>query len=487
MKLTLKTKNGEAVYSFDKPTLISDLLKKHSAGLDLPCGGTGKCGKCKVRVEGELSELSEQEAKHLTDEEIADSVRLACKTYALGDVTIYSYNTIFDNIQGAEEIGNADYVINPPTKDKKLFAAAVDIGTTTVAVSIFALPEGKCLGTVNSANPQRAYGADVMARIGASSEHLCEMQSLIKNQIDALCDKIGVKPDIVCVTGNPTMLHIYAGIDPSPLGVAPFAVPCRFGEWQENTYIPPVVSAFVGADTVTAMLKCSFATSDKTLLLADLGTNGELALLKNGKIYTTSTAAGPAFEGVGISKGMTATEGAIHKVWTQNSEVIFSVLQNSKEKGICGSGILDAARVALELEIADESGYMDDDLKLGDVNFTTADMRSFQLAKAAVRAGIERLLDLAEVTYDEVDKLYICGGFGSFLNVESAAKTGLIPMSLADKATAVGNAALDGAAMTFLTADGLDNIGKIVSNSQFLELSGDVKFGELFIEYMCFD
>src|SRR5699024_935882 len=214
------------------------------------------------------------------------------------------------------------------------------------------------------------------------------------------------------------------GRSPEPLSHAPFLADCLFDMdttlWNRQVYLPPCMNAFVGADITCAVLASGMTRRPDTALLCDIGTNGELALWKEGHLYVTSTAAGPAFEGAGISCGCGSVPGAIDRVWVENGTIAAHTLGEQPAVGVCGSGLIDAVAAFLETEDIDETGAAElDELPLRDgVCLLPKDIRAVQLAKAAIAAGIQTLLQLAQVPESEIRQLYIAGGFGSHLNVD---------------------------------------------------------------------
>jgi uncharacterized 2Fe-2S/4Fe-4S cluster protein (DUF4445 family) len=247
------------------------------------------------------------------------------------------------------------------------------------------------------------------------------------------------------------------------------------------------MNAFVGADITCAVL-ASKMCGKETALLCDVGTNGEIALWKGGVLYVTSTAAGPAFEGAGISCGCSSIPGAIDRVWLENGELQIHTIGDAPAVGVCGSGLIDAVAQLLEAEWMDETGALDDDevaLAPG-VVLLQKDIRAMQLAKAAIAAGIQTLLEVSDTTCDQIETLYIAGGFGSHLSIESAVKIGLIPVELENKVQVIGNAALAGAAQLLLDSRKLEELRTIAARSKHWNLGGNPKFNENYMNAMLF-
>ena len=467
----------------EKP--LEKLLMEAGLAHPHPCGGRGVCGKCAVEITGELSPMTEAERK-------AGS-RLSCQTVLMGDATL----TLKDTSEGMriESESRAEAAASRPMAGK--YGAAVDIGTTTVALRIYDLADGMVVGSAAALNPQRSVAADVMGRIDAA----CHGQSeLLKKQIteciEALLKKAvagrEITVDALVLSGNTTMLYLLVGRDPSSLATAPFEADTLFDTETEilgiPAYLPPCMGAFVGADITEALLAGGICGKDGTYLLCDIGTNGEIALLKDGSLFVTSTAAGPAFEGVGISSGCMGISGAIDRVWAENGTLRFTTIDDQPPIGLCGSGLIDAVAAALSVELIDETGAMEEDeIDLGGILLLPEDVRALQLAKAAIAAGIDTLLDEAGVSADDIDECVIAGGFGSHLNPASAAAIGLLPATLVPRIRTIGNGSLDGASLTLLDTGKKDTLRAIAASAKLVNLGGNPKFNAYYIDKMMFE
>ena len=283
------------------------------AGLSVahPCGGRGTCGKCAVEITGAISPPDEAEQRAGT--------RLSCRVILRGNATVTLLNT--DAGMRIESESRADTVANRPMAGR--YGAAVDIGTTTVALRVYDLENGALLGQAAALNPQRSIAADVMGRIDAATHgELSLLQKQITDCIatllaEATADK-DIAVDALVLSGNTTMLYLLVGREPSSLATAPFAADTLFDTETEilgiPAYLPPCIGAFVGADITSALLASGVCDKKGTFLLCDIGTNGEIALVRDETLLVTSTAAGPAFEGVGISSGCMGVSGAIDRV-----------------------------------------------------------------------------------------------------------------------------------------------------------------------------
>ena len=468
-------------------TPISRILADNGILTPQPCGGRGVCGKCAALMEGALSEPTAEERKA--------GARLICQAALMGDASI----TIPQH-QPMDQIETGSMNVAPEQPLGAGVGAAVDIGTTTLALRLFDLQTGQCLGVSSMANPQIAVAADVIGRIGAAMDGRLEhLRSMIASAIETLiaqsAAQAGVEPSSVqtlAVTGNTTMLYLLTGRNPEPLSHSPFEADCLFDETVQlgsrTAYLPPCLHAFVGADITCAVLASGMMKKDDIALLCDVGTNGEIALWKDGVLYVSSTAAGPAFEGAGITCGCGSIPGAIDRVTVRDGALEVSTIRQQSAAGLCGSGLVDAVAALLELEWVDETGAMDDDeVTLKDsVVLTQADIRAVQLAKAAIAAGIECLLRTAGVKHEQVQKVYLAGGFGSHLNLNNAARIGLLPESLIARTEVIGNAALDGTVMTLLRGESLHELRRIASCASHVDLGGNPVFNEQYVEMMFF-
>ena len=456
--------------------------------MQMPCGGRGVCGKCRVILDGNASESNEAERRARS--------RLACQARLLGDC--HAVLPLGDAMAQIE----VDGIRFMPTENdvQEKAGAAVDIGTTTIALRLYDLHSGQAIGSSSALNPQTSVAADVMGRIGAAlSGRLDELGSMasgaIKRLLHEACQGAQITEEDVTklvVTGNTTMLYLLTGRSPHSLAKAPFDADDLFDREVSflglPCYLPPCMNAFVGADIACAVLAAGQCRSPQTSLLIDIGTNGEIALWKDGTLYVTSTAAGPAFEGAGISQGCGSMIGAIDRVWIEKGGIVAHTIGDAPAAGVCGSGLVDAVASLLKLGIVDETGATEEALLPigGGVSLTPRDIRQVQLAKAAIAAGIYTLMEKAHVLPAEIAVMYIAGGFGSHLDVQSATAIGLIPAALADKAVVIGNAALSGASALLFGQSLRDEIKQIRRVSRHVNLGGNSRFNSAFVDEMLF-
>lgn len=491
---------------------VNGIPIKTQAGLSLseitkgekPCGGHGLCGKCKVIAKGELSPITEREKSLLSSEQLSEGFRLACLTFALGNCEIVTP----DGEKGSQIVTEGALPAIKIDPIFKYYGVSIDIGTTTLAARLYK-SDGTLLSSTSMLNPQQEWGADVISRVesalnGKGKELASSIRAALSGIISELAFTADIDPkniDGVVITGNTIMLSLLTETSPEPFSHAPFEVNRLFGETisaaelnipvlkiDTKIYLAPCISAFVGADTVCALLATELCSKD-TAMLADIGTNGEIALWHNGKLTVCSTAAGPAFEGVGISMGMRGAAGAIDKVTLINEKLEAHVIGDVPPAGICGSGLIDAVACLLDNETLDQTGYLEDEKVTikGPVAITPQDIRMLQLAKSAINAGIMTLLHNQGLSETDIDSLYIAGGFGNYLNKRNAARIGLLPKSLATKSVSVGNAALSGASMILLNSDFKKKAEAIAKAANVAELSTDQFFAEEYVTGMLFE
>lgn len=513
MKLTVQKGTQTDYVDFEHPTLLSCLLEGNNH-LAMPCGGKGRCLKCKVQVRGVVSTPSQNEQNLLSLAEIKSGFRFACMTTVLGDATV--------TLSAAKDQKILTTVSMPQMKLcpwGESFGVAIDIGTTTVAAYLYNLKSGELLHSTAKINPQTAFGADVITRIekalGGNQQLLsAAITGCINELLVALCASTPIplnQIDCIAITGNTAMLYLLTARSPGSLATAPFITEYYFGEFLSSkelgfvtpnakVYLSRCISSYVGGDITTAILSSEIAASRNPTLLVDIGTNGEMALCVNGKITCCSTAAGPAFEGAGISMGMPAVDGAISHVTFNKLKFTYDVIGNTSPVGLCGSGIIDAVAAMLNAGIIEETGYLLPDghhfeeyvtedgftLPGTSARITQADIRAIQLGKSAICAGITTLLHEAGVTPDQLDKLIIAGGFGSYMDVVSAERIGLIPKGFSIKSVSIGNAAATGAAMILLNQDLLHLSEEISQRCESLELSTNAYFMDEYINNMMF-
>ncbi|MBN2635313.1 MAG: DUF4445 domain-containing protein [Prolixibacteraceae bacterium] len=489
-----------------KGTPLIDVL--HEFGVEFPCGGNGTCGRCKVKLlEGNLKTDAIQQQK-LEQLNLADEWRLACFCNAESDITLEVSQ--FENIILAD---NTTFDFQPQNG----FGIAVDLGTTTVVVQLLNLENGHLLDSVSEVNAQARFGGDLISRIQNSLDgNQIEMQEIIRKQIGKMIGSVlkknRVKVSKIILVGNTVMHHIFSGLNVQSLSFYPFESPdmgmrqfsTKQLKWplSETTEIRfyPSIGSFVGSDILAGIAATKMAEQEKLSVLIDLGTNGEIVVGNRDKIICASTAAGPAFEGAKISQGMRAATGAISSVKASpnpsgggesgNKNLIINktqlychVIGNGKAKGICGSGLIDAMAILLQqgkIGMFGEINSGEEKIELTPgIYITQQDIREFQLAKAAIATGLQILLNRLNISFNEIETVFIAGGFGNFLNIENVIRSGLIECE-AEKIVKLGNTALIGAKLFLFEED--EFIQKILEKTTHINLESDANFQDIYVE-----
>ncbi len=596
--------------------------------IDVPCGGEGSCGKCRLIVVSGAAEPTTIERKWFSDEELQAGWRLACQSAVDGpaevDIPSVSLATVEQKIlvryqkknQGkVSELFSGKGVPTPfsdppvrkqyvelssPTRGDDLpdalrleralgvgplamdvsllrelsarlreagfcgtavlagdrlldfevgnteadaFAVAVDLGTTTLAGELMDLGTGSEWATTARLNPQTRFGDDVLSRILHAREKpdgLARLQEAVVSAVDEmigeLCLQAGVPRQRVyelAVAGNTTMQQLFCGVDPGPLGEVPFVptggrgVSCPAAELglhihpRGGVYVMPAIGGFVGGDTVAGLLATGLTDVQRPALFVDIGTNGEIVLLADGRLSAASTAAGPAFEGARISRGMRGGPGAIEKV-VVDGRLRINVIGNVPPAGICGSGLIDAAAELLRHRLLSCEGRlrtpdqcaplaepMPPDLAErivlhdGQISFlladeaetadgrpivlTQRDIRELQLASGAIRAGIAILLRRAGLEPKDLELVLIGGGFGNFIRRGNAQRIGLLPIEIERRHIRyMGNTSLAGARLAALSGQARRAAEELARRAEHVDLSTDTDFSREFAEAMIF-
>lgn len=492
---------------------LLDAFIRQEIYISAPCGGKGRCGKCGVQVLNGNTWISDEDKKIYSEEELDAGWRLSCCLYPTEELEVsvsQSDESLF------EAVGETENTKESGTEES-FYNVAVDIGTTTIAMSLTGGDSGKVFHTVTSVNSQRAYGADVISRIQASVDGKKEeLQKSIQKDLQDCMEKLlkekelpGERVKTIIISGNTTMGHLLMGYDCDTLGVFPF-IPVnidfikgteailgtdKFG--KKEVILLPGISTYVGGDIVSGMYAYDFTEKEDVCMFIDLGTNGEMGIGNKEKILVTSTAAGPAFEGGNITWGMGSVPGAICSVKLNGAEAEVKTIRDEAPQGICGTGVVETAAELVREEVVDETGaldedYFDDGFPLAktpdgkEIVFTQKDVREIQLAKAAVRAGVETLLLRYGIKKEEVSKVYLAGGFGYKLDTEKAIAIGMLPEEWADRIVTVGNSSLSGACKYLKDENGDKTIEKLVSISEEINLSADKEFNEFYMNEMFF-
>jgi len=422
----------------------------------------------------------------------------------------------------------------------RCFGIAFDIGTTTLVGSLLNLCNGEEVALASRINPQVSFGDDVLSRIRHASQErngLLELRKCIRDavagMVDELCEEAKVERHYVyeaTFAGNTTMQHLLCGLDVAQLGHVPFVPACGRGlllgagelgvpiHPRGSVYVYPVIGGFVGGDTVAGILATQLVQRESPAMMVDIGTNGEIVLACDGKLWAASTAAGPAFEGARISCGMRATAGAIEKI-VVDDELHVSVIGGGAPMGLCGSALIDLAADLLDRGALSSAGRLlppvelppglPDDVRRrvtadGDgvafllaethalprsrpITVTQRDFRELQLATGAIRAGVRILLKQAGLKTGDLKCILIAGGFGSFIRRSKAQRIGLLPGDVHhERIRYVGNTSLNGARWALLSTNARIQAEKLARQAVHVELSQDPQFQTEFADAMIF-
>ena len=587
---------------------ISEAAHEAGLSLHLPCGGKGKCGKCRVTVlSGKVSEPTEEELAALTEQELALGVRLACMALLEGDAVVElppearvigtkalngdlvrsvgiapnvhqiplklppprledqrsDFSRLRDGLatfapelavcpavlrilpammrEGkfevvASVVGSRLVDVTPGTMRPRTLGVAVDIGTTTVVAYLVDLLTGKQLTTAAAYNEQGRHGADVISRIEYCNTReggLAELRSLVLGTINGVigealaesgCDAQSVYE--VTVVGNTAMSHLFMGLDPRYLAQAPY-IPVTAGPHQlrpddagldmhprGSVFCLPTIAGFVGADTVGVLLATEIVEREHAVLAVDIGTNGEVALWSGERLLVASCAAGPAFEGAQIEHGMRAAPGAIEHVMLRDGDIELQTIADQPAVGICGSGLFDAMARVLELGVVGSSGrfrdsaaseglsaqllrrivgegnerrfILSDPDEASPIYLSQRDVRQLQLAKGAVRAAVEILLEVAGLKPEDLGEVLLAGAFGNYVDPASALRMGMLPPLPLERIKGVGNAAGAGALLALISVEERRRASALAAAAEHIELSQRPEFQMAFMDAMMF-
>lgn len=556
----IKIQPAGKIYHYEAGGSLLEILLAQKIFVDNPCNGKGVCGKCRVRIlSGDVPEVCETERKLLREEEWRAGIRLSClvrpecdleielltkdregKVLTGGYVPEFSFapDVRKQSVESGQqtEIFYRGEVIGQEEGDTSdvLYGVAIDIGTTTVVCSLIDMISGKELANASMINAQKHFGLDVLTRITYELEHpkdgVHKLQTAIVRSINAMIGELCVQACIsrkdiyeITVGANCTMMHMLLGVDATSIGRAPYKpafVESRVIRAAEigievsefaRLYCLPNVSAYIGADIAAGAYVCGMKKETGNVLFIDIGTNGEIVLSKGGNLLCCSCAAGPALEGMNISSGMRAADGAIEDVRITASGVELDVIGGGKPVGVCGSGILAAVRELVRHGIVTKSGAFVKKKKLDPSDYrydmiqmngtkrefiltddpetlliTQGDIRQVQLAKGAILSGFLELLDKAGIGMSDLDKVLIAGQFGAHLPADSLTGTGILPKEVEDKIVYVGNSSRTGAYMALMSGKVKTELEDLAKDMDYMELGAVEGYERLFSECLLF-
>jgi len=544
---------GQKISCLDGEVLLHVLLE-HGVFVDNPCNGIGVCGKCKVRIQGNqesISTMEETEHRMLKEEEIQNGIRLSCMAKVCGDVEVELLQKERKN-----RVLTTGYL---PEFDRDSFedgyGIAVDIGTTTVVMALIDLKTGEEIANASRINAQKHFGLDVLTRITYEYEHgqdgILDLQKAIVDSLNEMLAEVCNGPDNILeqireivVAANCTMTHMLLGVDARSIGRAPYApvfteaksclaseIGLKAGK-ETRLYCLPQVSSYIGADIVAGAYVCELEKEKGNVLFIDIGTNGEIVLASEGTLLSCSCAAGPALEGMNISCGMRAAEGAIEDIRMTANGVELKLIgadafdtfeQRHTDRmvpaGLCGSGILAAVRELIQNGFLKKTGAFVsvDSLDDGDwrrqvlrveemkadtvrgakkreavlcqepeIVVTQEDVRQVQLAKGAILSGFAALLKKAGISMADLDKVLIAGQFGAHLPAESLVGVGILPEQVKGKLVYVGNSSKTGAYMALMSQRVRKEMEQLAENIRYFELAETSDYERVFAEAMRF-
>lgn len=495
--------------SVEPGSLVGDAVAASGLPLEQPCAGRGTCGKCKVLAEAGLAPPDEVERAHLTSGELALDNRLACRARLEGDArvvlapqVVYS-NKIFRSSHRYKRGGTP-------------LGLAIDLGSTTVAAFLTMLDDGEvCMGGA-SLNQQSVFGADVISRLAAAAstpENALRLHRLalasINQAIDSLklSDRIRDRIKQVVIVGNVAMHHLLAGLPLESITAAPFQPFDRNSIRDANLHmdglftdsiqvkLPPLIGGFVGSDALACLAYFGFDRAQEPMAAIDLGTNGEVMVTDGKRILAASTAAGPAFEGVFISCGTRAVDGAIVKASLRDGELTFETIANQAPFGLTGSGLLSLVFELVQAGVVGPNGRIETNPPVlkgrigqdrhgsrrialtedGRLGLTQWDIRELQKAKGAIRAAIDILMARLGLKPQDMGKVFLTGSFGAQVDLQAVMGIGMIPPVHPSNVYAIANGAGLGAA-SFLSETGFERAEAIAARTEQVDLDQEAEF-----------
>ena len=467
-------------------------------GVEFPCGGKGRCRGCRIKiVKGSLPPADDHAT--LSPRQVEAGWRLACRCRADSDLTVE-----LAQWEAAILSDDESFACRP----REGLGIAVDLGTTTLVAQLLDLASANVIGVRTALNAQARHGADIMSRIGFAVNDAQQpvLTALIRNQLGAMIRELlegaGADPRKVvdvAIVGNTVMHHLFCGIGCEPLSHFPFEpvndgaisfTPRELG-WElgggATVRFLPCLGGFVGSDILAGIIATGLAESPVPVCLIDLGTNGEIVVGWRDRILCCSTAAGPAFEGAKIWMGMRASTGAIAEVKEERGELVCKVLGDTQPRGICGSGLVDAAAVLLTngriLPGGRFTGKEQSLPIMEPVRISQTDIRELQLAKGAIAAGVRILQDAAGIRRGDIGTVFLAGAFGNYVSTASALRIGLLAFP-PEKIVPAGNPALRGAKRELF--EDPDGAVRLAARVEHVSLHARHDFQDIFVEEMTF-
>ncbi len=445
------------------------------------CGGKGICGQCVVRIgEGEeaLNPLTGAEKQF----DLGPSERLACQARIVkpGNLRVFVKNVGSYSIDPFVRVADGRMMLTLPDGERDLgpyeggiYGLAIDVGTTTLVSQLVDLESGEVVATFAQRNPQAGFGDDVISRIDHTMRNetgLAELQQAViggvNGQVEQMRREHDIDPRHVCevvAAGNPTMRDLFFGVEVRTLGVIPFEptsrepINARAADLglqinpDANVYGPSLMGSHVGADCLADIMTADLYHRERVSVIIDIGTNGEVVIGNRDHMMTASCAAGGAYEGAQVGCGVGAIEGAIANISIQDGTADYTTIGGREPIGVCGSGLIDLLAELLKAGIMTNKARIAEDFRIADgLSFTQEDIYALITAKAGLRLYQDLVIKYYGITLDEVDKIYLAGAFGNYINVESAVTIGLLPPA-PEKVVKIGNGSLAGARLMLLS------------------------------------
>jgi len=509
---------GEEMKTIEVPagSVLGEVIPITGLPLEQPCAGRGTCGKCKVLVEEGVAPPDEIERQHLTPGELALNNRLACRARVQGDTrVVLSPIVVYSNksFRGSYRYRRSEVPLG----------LAIDLGSTTVAAFLTMLDNGEVCAGGASLNQQTVYGADVISRLAAARNSPANAERLhrlalasINQAVDSLKlpERVRQRVSRVTVVGNVAMHHLLTRLPVHTLAEIPFqpydrrAIPdattLMSGIFPEGARVslPPLIGGFVGSDALACLAYFHFDHPEGPMAAIDLGTNGEVMVTDGRRILTASTAAGPAFEGVNISCGSRAVDGAVTRARLEGEDLLLETIGDEPPVGLTGSGLLSLVHVLRQAGVIEASGRIADPpprlaerveysshgrrIRLtqnGRLGLSQWDIRELQKAKGAIRAAVETLMAQLHLRTSDLQRVILTGSFGGQVQIDSALELGMIPPVQREVVEAIPNGAGFGAAM-FLTDEGFAFAEELAARAEQVDLDQDADFYRRYVEAM---
>lgn len=511
-----QTKTAEA----EAGRIIGDVITEMDLPLEQPCAGRGTCGLCKVLVEKGVAPPDEVEAEHLTAGELALDNRLACRARVQKDVrVVLSPIVVYSNkiFRGSSRYKRSDVPIG----------LAIDLGSTTVAAFVTMLDDGEVCSGSASLNQQTVYGADVISRLNSAMTRPDDKERLqrlalasINQAVDSLrlADRIRERIERVTIVGNVAMHHLLTGMPLDTLGQMPFQ-PHQSGAIKDarglmagifaddvEVMLPPLIGGFVGSDALACLAYFEFDHATQPMAAIDLGTNGEVMVTDGDRILAASTAAGPAFEGVNISCGSRAVDGAIVRSQWEDGDLSLETIADEPPIGMTGSGLLSVVHELRQVGMIDATGRIpetaprlphrvdEDDMGArrfmlvpeSDLYLTQWDIRELQKAKGAIRAAINILMAKLDLEPHDLQRVILTGSFGGQVDIEAVLALGMIPPVRQEAVETIANGAGFGAAQ-FLFDEGFARAEALAEHAEQIDLDLEPDFMQRYVGAMALD